>query len=127
MAMEFPFHIGRLREGHAPSFAPDTGCGYRLMASFENRIIGVLYAHEQFFGKPFVETLRVDPEFLRFGVARELMKRFREGRSEVWGAAKMSDATARAYFKEMGFAECGCIEGVGDDDPKVMMQWKARV
>lgn len=126
MPLEFPFHMGRLRSGQIPDNVPKPNHPVVMGASFEGAGIGVLYAHNSFFGRPFIDFLHVDEEFRRLGIAAQLVRHFISTQAEVWTSTNMSNAPARALFFRLGFSEAGLIEGLDVDDPEIMLSLKAK-
>jgi len=92
-----------------------------LAATYAQRIVGYIIWDREFFGRPFVWLLGVDPSYRRRGIAAHLIRVFESHclGEALFVSTNSSNAPMQALLTSLGFARSGQVDNLDPGDPEI--------
>ncbi len=83
---------------------------------------GYAVLQDDFFGRPFVKTIFVEPGSRRHGIATKLLTHLETvgGHDRLFTSTNQSNEPMRHLLNKMGYQQCGEIHGLNDNDPELV-------
>ena len=90
-----------------------------IVAELDGSLAGYLSLEYLWSKIPYIELIRVMPEFRRRGIGKALLTSVEEflrgqGHTALYSSSQVDEAEPQAWHRRVGFGECGIIAGINE-------------
>jgi ribosomal protein S18 acetylase RimI-like enzyme len=90
-----------------------------IVAELSGHLVGYLRLEYLWARIPYIELIRVSPEYQRQGIGKALLSYVEEflreqGHTALYSSSQVDEAEPQAWHRRVGFEECGVIAGVNE-------------